>query len=67
MHETGERGEAAAPPTAPPPAAGVRPSAAESHPIFTNPVGFTHVINEIAARNPIVRQALARRAGGRAG
>lgn len=63
MHETGERGAAPAPSTA----GAVQPSAVDSKPILSNPVGFTHVITEIATRNPIVRQALARRAGGWAG
>lgn len=46
-------------------ASAVQPSTVDGEPILRNPVGFDFVMTEIAARNPIVRQALARRATGR--
>ena len=58
MHGRGDKG-------AEPAAFNVRaavPSAVDATLILGNPVGFTVIIGEIAARNPIVRQALARRA-----
>lgn len=47
-----------------PNAGAVEPSAVGGKPILTNPVGFDLVMSEIAERNPIVRQALVRRARG---
>lgn len=44
-----------------PPADAVAPSDAAGRPLITNPAGFHFVLNEIAERNPIVRQALNRR------
>ncbi len=60
MHEQGERGRVSASSTA----EVATPGAIGSEPLLSNPVGFRVVINEIAARNPIVRQAIARRAEG---
>ena len=44
-----------------PNAGAVQPNAAASGPMITNPVGWDFVMSDIAERNPIVRQALARR------
>ena len=48
-------------------AGSVEPSAVDSKPFITNPVGFDFVMGEIADRNPIVRHALLRRAQDRTG
>ncbi len=45
----------------------VEPSAAGNKPFLSNPVGFDRIMSEIAERNPIVRQALLRRAEGSTG
>lgn len=60
MQDTGNRGAAAAPSTE----GAVRPSTVDGEPFIKNPIGFDFVMTEIAARNPIVRQALTRRAAG---
>jgi len=50
-----------------PSAAAVEPSSTGDNPMIKNPVGFDFVMTEIAERNPIVRQALLRRAQDRTG
>lgn len=47
-----------------PNAGAVEPSEASREPYIDNPVGFDFVLGEIGQRNPIVRQALVRRAEG---